>query len=68
MHLSESTFRRNVEMLEPIQNNFLNMIARVPKERDLRVEAHAAVHYTNAEIQDEKDDKEMGSDGETVLL
>ena len=33
-----------------MQNDFLDMIARVPKERDLRVEVHAAVHYTNTEI------------------
>ena len=67
MYLSEFTFRHNNEALKPIQKDFLIIMARVPKDRVLCVEAHAAVHYIHTEIQDD-DEEEVESDGEIVLL
>ena len=56
-HLLEFTFRQPDQVLKSMQNDFLNMMARVPKERDLRVEAHGAVHYTNPKVQDEDNER-----------
>ena len=65
-YLSENIFRHNIEVLQPIQEDFFITMARVPKERILGIEAYAAVDYTKAEIEKVEDEGE--SDGENVLL
>lgn len=66
MPLSEFMFRHNDEALKPMQEDFLESMARVPEKRVLGIEAYAVFYYTNAEIQD--DDEEVERDEDIVLL